>query len=181
MGTSDAREPSVVRGASRAEPETAGQHVCLEDRLEHDLLRSLHNPVRDRRNRQRPALRRSGLGNEHPPRRSERHDPRSVPAATSSSSRDTPYCSTSAMVIRSIPAAPPLRRTSSTPAAAHPCEGSCPTATGTVARDRLGRLVKRVLQGKIRIQTGPLRGGTGQNGTCRAHQRSTTTRGTNFS
>ena len=34
-------------------------------------------------------------------------------AATSSSSRDTPYSSTSAMVIRSIPAAPRLRRTSS--------------------------------------------------------------------
>ena len=37
----------VVRTALRAEPERTRQHVGLEDRLEHDLHRGLHNPVRE--------------------------------------------------------------------------------------------------------------------------------------
>ncbi len=40
----------------RAEPEADRQEACLEDRLEHDLHRGLHDPVTDRRNRQRPLL-----------------------------------------------------------------------------------------------------------------------------
>src|SRR5437763_3162372 len=48
--------------------------------------------------------RRAGSGRQRPSLRS---------AASSSSSRPTPYCSTSAMVCRSMPAAPLLARTSS--------------------------------------------------------------------
>src|SRR5919197_700668 len=39
----------VIRGPLRAEPETARREVRLEDRLEHDLQRGLHNPVPNRR------------------------------------------------------------------------------------------------------------------------------------
>jgi hypothetical protein len=42
----------------------------LEDRLEHDLHRGLHDPIPNRRDRQRPALPRTGrLRDKHPPRR----------------------------------------------------------------------------------------------------------------
>lgn len=56
----------IVRAALGPEPEKARQHVRLEDRLEHDLQRRLHDAVTNRRNRQGPLLRRAGLGNEHP-------------------------------------------------------------------------------------------------------------------
>jgi len=39
----------IVRRPPRAEPETNRQEVRLEDRLEHDLQRGLHDPVTDRR------------------------------------------------------------------------------------------------------------------------------------
>ena len=57
----------VVRRAPGTEPEAARQEVRLEDRLEHDLQRGLHDPVADRGNRQRPHLVRPGLGYQHPP------------------------------------------------------------------------------------------------------------------
>jgi hypothetical protein len=67
----------ILGGAPWPEPERAVQHIRLDDRLEHDLQRGLHDPVRHRRDRQRPLLRRrAGLGNPHPARRK-----RSVAAA----------------------------------------------------------------------------------------------------
>ena len=58
----------IVRRPPRAEPEAARQEIRLEDRLEHDLHRGLHDPVANRRNRQRPLLaRRARLGDQHPP------------------------------------------------------------------------------------------------------------------
>ena len=60
----------IMRTALGPKPEAAGQHVRLEDRLEHDLHRGLHDPIPNRRDRQRPALPRAGrLRDEHPPRR----------------------------------------------------------------------------------------------------------------
>jgi hypothetical protein len=58
-----------VGGPPWPEPERAVQHVGLEDRLEHDLERRLHDPVGHRGDRQRPLLDRAGLGNPHPTRR----------------------------------------------------------------------------------------------------------------
>lgn len=46
----------VVHRAFRAEPETARQHIRLEDRFEHDLQHGLHDPIPHRRDRQRPPL-----------------------------------------------------------------------------------------------------------------------------
>ena len=59
----------IVRRPPRAEPEAARQEVRLEDRLKHDLRRSLHDPVTDSGNRQRPLLIRARLRDEHPPGR----------------------------------------------------------------------------------------------------------------
>jgi site-specific DNA recombinase len=59
----------IVRRPPRAEPEAARQEIGLEDRLEHDLHRGLHDPVTNRRNRQRPLLprRRARLRDINPP------------------------------------------------------------------------------------------------------------------
>src|SRR5271157_242059 len=57
----------VVRRPPRAEPEAARQEVRLEDRLKHDLRRSLHDPVTNSGNRQRPLLIRARLRDEYPP------------------------------------------------------------------------------------------------------------------
>ena len=57
---------SVVRRAPRAEPGRARQKVRLEDRLKHDLHRGLHDPVADRRDRERTPLLATGLRNERP-------------------------------------------------------------------------------------------------------------------
>jgi hypothetical protein len=50
-------------------PKLKRQEIGLEDRLEHDLHRSLRDPVTDRGDRQRPALTAARLGDKHPPRR----------------------------------------------------------------------------------------------------------------
>jgi site-specific DNA recombinase len=68
-GLIDQHLQGIVRRAFRAEPETARQEIGLEDRLEHDLRRRLHDPVPHRRNGQRTLLGAAGLGDEHPPRR----------------------------------------------------------------------------------------------------------------
>jgi hypothetical protein len=52
----------IVRRPLRAEPETARQEIGLEDRLEHDLHRRLHDPVTNSRNGQRPLLARTEPG-----------------------------------------------------------------------------------------------------------------------
>ena len=102
----------ILGGAPWPEPERAVQHIRLDDRLEHDLQRGLHDPVRHRRDRQRPLLRRrAGLGNPHPARRK-----RSVAAALQHHGKlveqpVNPYSSTWAMVTWSMPGAPRLRRT----------------------------------------------------------------------
>src|SRR6185295_10583580 len=101
----------VVRRALRAKPERTRQKVGFKDRLEHDLHRSLHDSVTDGGNRQRPPLLGPRLRYEYPPGRDRRNVPARSSASSSSSSRDTPYCSTSARVIWSMPGAPPLRRT----------------------------------------------------------------------
>jgi hypothetical protein len=59
----------VVRGAPRAKPERALQHVRLEDRLDRQLQRGLHDTITNRRDRQRSLLLPAGLRYEHPPRR----------------------------------------------------------------------------------------------------------------
>ena len=93
-------------------------------------------------------------------------------AATSSSSRGTPYSSTSAMVIRSIPAAPPI--------AAHvlprplqdvPAMDLVPERVEPSPGIGLGRPVQRMLQGPNRVHHGPRSGGTSRNGTHRAPPR----------
>jgi hypothetical protein len=73
--------------------------------------------------------RRAGSGRQRPSRRS---------AASSSSRRETPYCSTSTMVCRSMPAAPLLARTSPHARAptTRPSLRPCRRARGIVARDR---------------------------------------------
>ena len=60
----------IVRRPPRAEPETNRQEIRLEDRLEHDLQRGLHDPVTNRGNRKRPLLtrRRTRLGDIDPAR-----------------------------------------------------------------------------------------------------------------
>ena len=50
-------------------PEADRQEKGLEDRPEHDLHRGLHDPVTNRRNRQRSLLCASRLGDKHPPGR----------------------------------------------------------------------------------------------------------------
>ena len=122
--------------AFRPEPERTRQHVRLEDRLEHDLHRGLHDPVPNRRNRQRPLLRRTRLRDKTRRAGSGRYRPCLSSSANSSSSRDTPYSSTSAMVTRSMPGAPRWRAPHPTPATGHLCGRSCPPARETVARDR---------------------------------------------
>jgi len=57
-----------VRRAPGAEPERALEHVGLEDRFDDDLHCRLHNPVTNRRDRERTTLLTSGLRDEHPTR-----------------------------------------------------------------------------------------------------------------
>jgi hypothetical protein len=69
-----ARTPQRVLAGRRAPTAGAGTRSCtagisLEDRLEHDLQRGLHDAVADSGNRQRPLLRRARLGYQHPPGR----------------------------------------------------------------------------------------------------------------
>jgi hypothetical protein len=55
-GLIDKHPQSIVRRPSRAEPERTVGHVGLEDRLEHDLRRHLHDPVTGRGNRKRSLV-----------------------------------------------------------------------------------------------------------------------------
>ena len=57
---------SVVCAPFGSEPERARQEVGLEHWLDDDLHCRLHNPVADRRDRQRALLGRAGFGNPHP-------------------------------------------------------------------------------------------------------------------
>src|SRR5664280_3383639 len=87
-------------------------------------------------------------------------------AVTSSSSRDTPYSSTSVTVTRSIPAAPPLRRSGlPRPLQDIPAKDLVPQRVESSPGIGLGRPVQRMLQGTDRIHFGFLRGGTSQHGT----------------
>jgi hypothetical protein len=56
----------VVRRAPGPKPERTRQEVRLEDRLEHDPRRGLHDTIANRRDRQRPPLTAAGLRNEDP-------------------------------------------------------------------------------------------------------------------
>jgi hypothetical protein len=63
---------SLMGGPLRAKPETGGQKVGFEDRLEHDLRRRHDHPVRHRGYRQRSrrfTRRVPRLGDVHPPQR----------------------------------------------------------------------------------------------------------------
>jgi hypothetical protein len=101
----------VVRRAPGAKPERALEHVGLEDRLDDDLHGRLHDPVTDRRDRERTTLRTPGFGMNTRRAGSGRQRPAIRSAASSSRSSATPYSSTSAMVCLSMPAAPRLART----------------------------------------------------------------------
>ena len=57
-----------MRRAPGPEPERALEHVGLEDRLNDDLHRRLHDTVTDRRDRERAKLLAPGLRDEHPAR-----------------------------------------------------------------------------------------------------------------
>jgi len=95
--------------------------------------------------------RRAGSGRQRPPFNA---------AVTSSRSRETPYSWTSVMVIRSIPAAPPLRRTFSHARSRTSLRRILvPQRVESSPGIGLGP-VQRMLQGTDRIQFGFLRGGT---------------------
>src|SRR5664279_4495896 len=160
---------SVVRGASRAEPERTRQHIGLEDRLKHDLHRSLHNPVRDRRNRKRSPLRRPGLGNEHPAgrqrtqttlpqRRGHLIKQPGHPVLLDVGDGDTVDTRCAAVAAHVLPR--PLQDI--------PAKDLVPQRVESSPGIGLGRPVQRMLQGTDRIHFGFLRGGTSQHGTHRA-------------
>jgi gentisate 1,2-dioxygenase len=157
-------------GAYRWEHTDAALREQLE--LEHDLDRSLHNPVRDRRNRERPLLRRPGLGNEHPagwkrtpttllqPRGHLVQQP-GRPVLLDISDGDTVDTRRAAVAAHVLPR--PLQDVSAidlVPQRVEPSPGI-----------GLGRPVQRMLQGPNRVRHGPQRGGTSQNGTHRAPPR----------
>ena len=97
------------RSACGRKPYEHGQEVRLEDRLQHQLRRHLHHSVSDRRDAQRPlppiCLR--DVPAQHRPAAGTRL--RAASAPSSSRKRSTPYCSTSAIVSASTPAAPLFR------------------------------------------------------------------------
>lgn len=66
----------IVRRPSGAEPQRAIGEIGFEDRLKHDLQRGLHDAVMNRRNRKRPVLAASRLGDQHPACRQQPIPPR---------------------------------------------------------------------------------------------------------
>ena len=163
----------IVRRPLRAEPETARQEIRLEDRLEHDLHRGLHDPVTNRRNRQRPLLarRRTRLGNIDPPGRQ-----RPVPVLLQLASQlikqpGHPVLLDSGQgdLVDARRAVIPAHRDPRAPQ-------HIPAADLVIQRVEpspgigLGRPVQRMLQGTDRIPRyrRSLRGGTSTNGTHRA-------------
>ena len=103
----------VVSRAPGPKPERALEHVGLEDRLDDDLHRRLHDTVTDRGDRERTKLLAPGLRDEHPARGKRTPAPVLQIRGQLIEQPATPYSSTSAMVCLSMPAAPWLARTSS--------------------------------------------------------------------
>src|SRR6266568_2225188 len=160
----------VMRRPLRAEPEAARQEIRLEDRLEHDLHRGLHDPVANRRNRQRTLLRSPRLGYQHPPGRQ-----RPVPAFLQLASQlikqpGDPVLLDSGQgdLVDARRAVIPAHRDPRAPQ-------HIPAADLVIQRVEpspgigLGRPVQRMLQGTDRIPRyrRSLRGGTSTNGTHR--------------
>ena len=162
----------IVRRPLRAEPEAAVQEVRLEDRLEHDLHRGLHDPVPNREESTAAAARPSTrLGDQHPPRGQRPIAALPQFAASSSSSRAIPYSSTSAKVILSMPGAPllPAHRDPRAPQDV-PAIDLVHERVESPSGIGLGRPVERMLQGTDRIPgtRGSHGGGTSRDGTHRA-------------
>jgi site-specific DNA recombinase len=161
----------VVRRQPGPEPEAARQEPRLEDRLEHDLQRGLHDAVTNSGNRQRPLLRRARLGYQHPPGRQ----------------RTIPLLPKPAGQLVQQPGDPVLLDPGqgglvdarcAVVAAHHDPRAPQNVTADDLVRQRvesppgisLGRPVKRMLQGTNRIpgDRGSLRGGTSHDGTHRA-------------
>src|SRR5215470_10603178 len=162
----------IMRRPPRAEPETGRQEIRLEDRLEHDLHRGLHDPVPDRGNRKRPLLPRwrARLGYEYPPGRL-----RTVPAFPQPSGQlieqpDNPVLLDGGQgdlvdARRAIVRAHRDPRAPQNVTAADLVIQRVEPSPGI----GLGRPVQRMLQGTDRIRRHrPLRGGTSRHGTHRA-------------
>ena len=153
----------IVRRAPRAEPEAARQKVRLEDRLEHDLRGSLHDPVADsRRSTAACCSLEPGFGMNTRRAGSGRYrSSSSSSAASSPSSRDTPYSSASAKAGHGqCPAAPRLRRTSSHALPKHILAADLAgQRMEPSVRIGLGRPVKHMLQRADPVPTDSRQGG----------------------
>ena len=126
----------IVRRPLRAEPKLHGRKSASKIGSSTIFTRGLHDPVTDRGDRQRPLLVRPGFGMNTRRAGSGRYRLSRSSAASSSSSRETPYSSTSAMVTWSMPGAPHCGAPPPTPAPGRPCDGPCRRAHGTVVRGR---------------------------------------------
>jgi len=128
---------SVVCRLARAKPERARQEFRLEDRLEHDPRRGLHNTIPDRRDRQRPPLATGGLRDEHPA--GGKRTVRAVPEIRSQLI-EQPVNAMPLDIIDGLPGVCRPRRDCGAPAPTRaperPCDGPSHEARGTVARDR---------------------------------------------
>ena len=159
-GLIDEHLQGIVRRAPRAEPETARQEIRLEDRLEHDLRGSLHDPVADSRNRQRPLLVRTRLGDEHPPGRQRPVPPLPQfrgqlaeqpghPVLLSVRQADMVNASSAAVAAHILPR--PVQHVPAADLVEQRMEPSC--------RVGLGRPVKHMLQGSDSVPTDSRQGG----------------------
>ena len=160
------------------EPERARQEVGLEDRLEHDLHRRLHDPVTDRGIDSGRCSSRSGLRDEHPARRQRPPTPLPQFRGQLVEQPGNP-------VLLDIGDGGPVdarcavdwRAPPPTPAPRRPCGRPCHKRVEPSSGIGLGRPVKRMLQGTDRSMD-PAAAELATNGTHRAlpysmtHQRS---------
>jgi Recombinase/Resolvase, N terminal domain/Recombinase zinc beta ribbon domain len=154
----------IVRRAPRAEPETARQEVRLEDRLEHDLRGSLHDPVADSRNRQRPLLGSARLRDVNPPGRQrpvpslpqlrgQLTEQPGHPVLLGVRQADTVNASSAAITAHILPR--PVQHIPAADLVEQRREPSC--------RVSLGRPVKRMLQSANPVPTDSRQGGPSRN------------------
>ena len=153
-----------MRRAPRAEPETARQEARLEDRLEHDLRGSLHDPVADSGNRERPLFIRSRLRDKHPPGRQrpvpslphlhgQLTEQPGHPVLLSVRQADTVNASSAAVAAHILPR--PVQHIPAVDLVEQRMEPSC--------RVGLGRPVKRMLQSADPVPTDSRQGGPSRN------------------
>ena len=118
-------------------PKLHGRHVRLEDRLDDGLQGRLHDPVADRRDRERTLVLPSGLGYAHPSGRKRPIGPSlqvrsqlvEQPVDPVTARRRRWWCGRCRQRRHCGAPAP-------TPAPRRPCGGPCRRARGTVVRDR---------------------------------------------